>query len=60
MGDIVNLKRVRKLQARDAAAAAAEANRAKHGRTKAEKLQAKAEAVQLARTLDGAKVNKDQ
>lgn len=60
MGEIVNLKRVRKLQAREAAAAEAEANRAKHGRTKTEKLQAKAEAVQLARTLDGAKVNKDQ
>jgi len=60
MGDIVNLKRVRKLQARDAAAAEAEANRAKHGRTKAEKLQAEAEAVQLARTLDGAKIIKDQ
>ena len=60
MGDIVNLKRVRKSQARAAAAAEAEANRAKHGRTKAEKLQAKAEAVQLARTLDGAKIGDDR
>jgi ribosomal protein S2 len=60
MGDIVNLKRVRKSQARDAAAAAAEANRAKHGRTKTEKLQAKAEAAQLARTLDGAKLGDDR
>ncbi len=60
MGDIVNLKRVRKLQARGAAAAEAEANRAKHGRTKAERLQAKAEAAQLARMLDGAKINEDR
>ena len=60
MGDIVNLKRVRKLQAREAAAAAAEANRAKHGRTKEQRLQAKAETAQLARTLDGAKIGDDR
>jgi hypothetical protein len=60
MGDIVNLKRVRKLQARDAAAAEAEANRAKHGRTKVQRLQAEAEAAQIARTLDGAKIGDDR
>ncbi len=60
MGEIVNLKRVRKLQARDAAAAEAEANRAKHGRTKEQRLQAEAEAAQIARTLDRAKISKDQ
>ncbi|MCZ8310884.1 MAG: DUF4169 family protein [Magnetospirillum sp.] len=60
MGEIVNLKRVRKLQARDAAAAEAEANRAKHGRTKEQRLQAEAEAAQIARTLDGAKIGDDR
>ena len=60
MGDIVNLKRARKARARDAAAALAEANRAKHGRTKPERLQAEAEARQLVRTLDGAKIGEDQ
>ncbi len=37
MGEIVNLRRVRKQKARDADGAAADANRAKHGRTKAER-----------------------
>jgi hypothetical protein len=60
MGDIVNLKRVRKAQARDAAASLAEANRAKHGQTKAERQLSKAEALHLARTLDGAKIGNDQ
>jgi hypothetical protein len=60
MGDIVNLKRARKARARDAAAALAEANRAKHGRTKTERLQAEVEARQLVRTLDGAKIGEDQ
>jgi hypothetical protein len=37
MAEIVNLRRVRKEKRRQTAAAAAEANRAKHGLTKAEK-----------------------
>lgn len=37
MGDLVNLKRFRKRVAREAAAQQAEANRARFGRTKAEK-----------------------
>jgi hypothetical protein len=60
MGDIVNLKRARKAQARDAAAALADANRAKHGQTKAERAQIAAEAARLARTLDGAKKSDGQ
>ena len=37
VGDLVNLKRFRKRVAREAAAQQAEANRARFGRTKAEK-----------------------
>jgi hypothetical protein len=55
MAEIVNLNRARKARARSEAAATAEANRAKFGRTKAEK---QAEAAGQARhdaLLDGAK-----
>jgi hypothetical protein len=38
MGELVNLRQVKKRRARDADAASAEANRLLHGRTKAEKL----------------------
>ena len=37
MGEIVNLRRVKKSLARDAAAETARENRVRHGRTKAEK-----------------------
>lgn len=55
MAEIVNLNRARKAKARVDAAKTAEANRAKFGRTKAERA---AEAAELARRtalLDGAK-----
>lgn len=55
MADIVNLRRVRKARARTAAAATADANRALHGRTKAQKDADARYARRLARTLDGAR-----
>jgi hypothetical protein len=56
MGDIINLRRHRKAVARDEAAKAAHNARAAHGRTKAEKLQAKADNARAARVVDGAKL----
>jgi hypothetical protein len=55
MVDIVNLNRVRKAKARGEVQATAAANRIVHGRTKAEKQAAKAEAARRNRELDGAK-----
>lgn len=55
MGDIVNLRRVRKAKARTQAQGQAAASRALHGRTKAEKQADAAEAERLARTVEGAK-----
>ncbi|HWU72508.1 MAG TPA: DUF4169 family protein [Sphingomonas sp.] len=55
MADIVNLNRARKAKARGEAQTTAAANRIVHGRTKAEKQAAKAEAERRARELDGAK-----
>ncbi|MGD9815401.1 MAG: DUF4169 family protein [Hyphomonadaceae bacterium] len=53
MGDVVNLKRVRKDKARVAADAKASANRAKFGRKKADKKLAQTEAEAAERKLDG-------
>lgn len=55
MAEIVNLKRVRKMRARADAAGLADANRAKHGRTKEERLRLDAEQALAAKRLDGAK-----
>ena len=55
MGDVVNLRSVRKAKARVSREVAAQANRAKFGRTKGDKLRAAQEAERLIRTLDGAK-----
>jgi len=55
MAEIVNLNRARKAKARGEALVTAAANRAAHGRTKAEKQAAKAEAERRTRELDGAK-----
>jgi len=55
MGEVVNLRAVRKAKARDAQAVEAQANRAKFGRTKGEKLREAQEAERAARLLDGAK-----
>ena len=55
MADIVNLNRARKAKARSDARSTAAANRAAHGRTKAEKQAATAEAERRERQLDGVK-----
>ena len=55
MAEIVNLRAARKAKARGAAEGAAQANRAKHGRTKAEKARDAAETARLTATLDGTK-----
>lgn len=54
-GDIVNLRQARKAKARAEKEAEAAANRAKFGRTKAEKASSAAEASKVRRLLDGAK-----
>jgi hypothetical protein len=55
MTEIVNLRQVRKRKARTDREAEAAANRAKHGRNKAEKAQAELAAAKLRATLDGAR-----
>jgi hypothetical protein len=55
MGDVINLRQARKAKHRAEASRLAEANRRKHGRTKAEKRAAEAEQHKLDSTLDGAR-----
>lgn len=55
MGDVVNLRLARKAATRRTKEADAAANRAAHGRTRAERTASKAEATRAARLLDGAK-----
>jgi len=55
MADIVNLRQARKAKARDGKAKDADANRAAHGRTKADKSLTKARAEKAARDLDAHK-----
>ncbi|RYE01933.1 MAG: DUF4169 family protein [Sphingomonadales bacterium] len=55
MGDLVNLRQARKARDRKARAAEADANRALHGRTKAERMADAAERQRVAQMLDGAK-----
>ena len=55
MAEIVNLNRVRKAKARDAAEAQAAENRAKYGQTKAERARLTAEKAKLRAATDGAK-----
>jgi hypothetical protein len=60
MGDVINLRAVRKAKTRAKAAVQADANRAKFGRTKAEK---QADAIERARRkalLDGAKLDENE
>ena len=57
MGEVVNLRRARKARARDDAAATAAANRAAHGRTRAEKDEVHADAARRDHMLDGAKLD---
>lgn len=56
MGDVVNLNQVRKDRARAEAKAAAAANRAAHGRSKAERTAADEERARIQRLLDGSKL----
>lgn len=55
MGDVVNLNRARKARAKDELKTAAAANRAAHGRTRAEREAADRERERAARLLDGHK-----
>ncbi len=55
MAEIINFRQARKARARDAQAAQASANRARHGATKAERKLAQDEADRTARTLDHAR-----
>ncbi|CAN5408125.1 DUF4169 family protein [soil metagenome] len=59
MADILNLNQARKAKAKTAATAKAVENRAKFGRTKAEKLAETARAEKLRRALDGARRDGD-
>ena len=56
MAEVVNLRLARKAKARAEADAAAATNRAKHGRTKADKARVKAETGRAARELVGKKL----
>ena len=58
MADILSLSKARKAKVRAKKDAAAEANRAKFGRTKAEKLQDAAEKARLDKTIDAHKRDK--
>jgi len=52
---VINLNKARKQKARAAARSQADANAAKHGRTKAEKRAERAEAERIPAQLDGLK-----
>ena len=56
MGEVVNLRRARKARDRAEAAKLAEANRAKFGRSKAQRETDKASVARVDRTLDGAEI----
>ncbi|MFE0015201.1 DUF4169 family protein [Mesorhizobium sp. NPDC059054] len=53
MAEIVNLRQFKKGKAREERAAAAEQNRALHGRSKSEKLRDKLQAEKAERLIDG-------
>jgi hypothetical protein len=55
MAEIINLRRARKSKARDEASVKAAENRARFGKTKAEREKEAAEAERAAKTLDGHK-----
>ncbi|WP_156678936.1 DUF4169 family protein [Sphingomonas profundi] len=59
MGEIINLRRARKARARDRAVDTAAANRALHGRTKAERTAAEIERRRQAALLDGAAIARE-
>lgn len=60
MAEIVNLNRVKKAKARTEAEKTATANRAKHGRTKAERASDAAEEERRRALLDGAKLDRPE
>ncbi len=55
MADVINLRLARKAKARSDAAQLADANRAKHGQTKAERSARRIDAARAERQLDGSK-----
>jgi hypothetical protein len=55
MAEIINLRMARKARQRAADAAEAQASRARHGRTRGERLATEAETARLDRTVDGAR-----
>jgi hypothetical protein len=57
MGEIVNLRRVKKAKQRAAAADAAQANRIRHGRTAAEKANDARTRARQAAAADGARLD---
>ncbi len=57
MGELVNLRRVKKLREKAAGDAVAEANRRLHGRTKAERIADTLDQNRAARVLDQAKLD---
>ena len=59
MAEVVNLRQAKKQAARKAARSAADANAAKHGRTKAERELEAARADKAARDLDGHERDRD-
>lgn len=59
VAEIINLRTARKAARRKADERQAEANRAKFGRTKGEKARDRIEADRLARTVDGARIDRE-
>lgn len=59
MGEVVNLRMARKARKRKGADAHASANRAKHGRTKTDRIRQQQEESRIDRNLDGAKLETD-
>ena len=57
MGDLLNLKQLKKRAGRDEAAKQAETNRALFGRTKAEKNRDKSQAQRSGKFLDGHRID---
>ncbi|MBS0480685.1 MAG: DUF4169 family protein [Proteobacteria bacterium] len=60
MAEIINLRMARKARVRAAADQTAQANRAKHGRTGAEKNHRRKEAERTARLIDGARLEGEE
>ncbi|WP_221792305.1 DUF4169 family protein [Aquisediminimonas sediminicola] len=57
MGEVINLRQARKARDRSAKQVQAAANRALHGRNKAQRQAEEMEAARLAHLLDGAKID---